>query len=77
MKLSGCRLHTTPFRAWQVFGREQIGVMFYVMRRATSRISMAIEKIEVLPGSTNSKHGDTYQLRIVGRHSFFFPPAIR
>ncbi|KAF6257020.1 hypothetical protein COO60DRAFT_1526237 [Scenedesmus sp. NREL 46B-D3] len=61
----------------KVFGREQIGVMFYVMRRATSRISMAIEKIEVLPGSTNSKHGDTYQLRIVGRHSFFFPPAIR
>jgi hypothetical protein len=59
--------------ALQVFGREQIGVMYYLMRRVTSGISMAIEKIEVLPG----QQGDTYQLRIVGRHSFYFPPAIR
>jgi hypothetical protein len=56
-----------------VFGREQIGVMYYAMRRVTSGISMAIEKIEVLPG----QQADTYQLRIVGRHSFYFPPAIR
>lgn len=62
----------------KVFGREQISVMFYLMRRATSGIRMAIEKIEVLPGSSSSsKHGETYQLRIVGRHSFYFPPIIR
>ncbi|WIA38690.1 hypothetical protein OEZ86_001994 [Tetradesmus obliquus] len=62
----------------KVFGREQIGVMFYLMRRATSGIRMAIEKIEVMPGSSSSsKHGETYQLRIVGRHSFYFPPIIR
>lgn len=68
-----------PISSLQVFGREQIGVMFYLMRRATSGISMAIEKIEVLPGSSSSssKHGETYQLRIVGRHSFYFPPIIR
>jgi hypothetical protein len=66
----------TPFwlrDSLQVFGREQIGVMYYLMRRVTSGISMAIEKIEVLPG----QQSDTYQLRIVGRHSFYFPPAIR
>jgi hypothetical protein len=28
-----------------VFGREQIGVMFYLMRRVTSSISMALEKL--------------------------------
>lgn len=62
----------------QVFGREQIGVMYYAMRRATSGIAMEIEKIEVLPGSSSSsKHGDTYQLRIVGRHYFYLPPIIR
>jgi hypothetical protein len=62
-----------------VFGREQIGVMYYLMRRVTSAISMAIEKIEVLPGSSSSssKQGDTYVLRIVGRHSFYLPPFIR
>jgi hypothetical protein len=47
--------------------------MYYLMRRVTSGISMALEKVEVLPG----QQGDTYQLRIVGRHSFYFPPAIR
>eukprot|EP00879_Flechtneria_rotunda_P010428 GHRR01010904.1.p1 GENE.GHRR01010904.1~~GHRR01010904.1.p1 ORF type:complete len:487 (+),score=180.10 GHRR01010904.1:830-2290(+) len=57
----------------QVIGRDQIGVMYYVMHRAVKGITMAIEKIEVLPGDRRG----TYQIRIIGKHAFHLPALIR
>lgn len=66
----------------QVFGREQLGALMYGLQRATRRITLAIEKVEVLRQDDSSRAGSRsgsgmYQLRITGRHAFFLPALIR
>lgn len=60
----------------QAYGRDQIGVQFYGMRRCVKGISVALEKVEVLNSTAKSSSG-TYQLRIISRISFFLPSLIR
>lgn len=77
----------------EVFGREQIGVQFYGMRRLVKGINVTIEKVEVLrphqhntsspapngmlSALTHTSTSNTYQLRIVIRISFVLPSLVR